>query len=253
MRSNSEWETLAQIDPLHAIASDRGTRRDEGGWEHEAFFAKGETYLELVQPERWIPGGTVLDLGCGAGRISRALAGRYEQVIGVDVAPPMVELAGRLCDDVANADFRVSDGVHLPVGDHAVDGVVSLQVLQHVDRAALPDIFVECRRVVRPGGRVVLHVPAPRRKDFASRLTMVPARRWATKAALKLRPSLDVSRRGWVVGQYHTYRPARVLPMLAEAGFVDIVVTRFRPGQPHTTMYVATAPWLLGSCPSRVT
>lgn len=245
MQSNVEWELLARADPLYAIASDRGHRRDEHGWDHDAFFAKGRSYLEYLDPVLdGIPAdATILDLGCGAGRLSRALADRYRQVIGIDAAPSMVELAEEMCADVTNIEFRVSNGVELPAETGCVDAVVTIQVLQHVDPVALPRILAECRRVTRPGGQVVLHIPAPWVQSTLRRaLTLVRVRRLVTKAALRLWPKLNLARRGWVVQQYHTYRSARIRPMLIEAGLVSPTSFEFRPGKPHSTVWVATAP-----------
>ena len=243
LQSNSEWEALARTDPLFAIASDKGKRKSDAQWTTEEFFKKGIAYLDLLSPglSKIVPGATVLEIGCGAGRITRALAARYRSVIGVDAAPSMVSLAKEMCRDIPNAEFRVGDGVILPATDQGVDAVVSVQVLQHIDRDAIPTILAECRRVLRPGGVIVLHIPSPWIMMFVRKwLTLVPVRRVVTRWVLRVAPRIDISRRGWVMGQYNTYTTSRIVGILKRNGFVGIETFQFRPGRPFSTVYVAT-------------
>lgn len=245
MKSNHEWELLARSDPLYAISSERGRRRNQRGWDDEAFFAKGRVYLDLVAPGLTgvSPDATILDLGSGAGRLSTALASQYREVVGVDVAPSMVDLARQMCSHVPNVEFRLSDGIELPVPSSSVDAVVSIQVLQHVDPKALPLIVAECVRVTRPGGKLLLHLPRPWIRSALRRaLTLVELRRLGTRLAFCIKPDLDFARRGWVISQYHTYRPRNVLPMLLRAGLTSPESFEFRRGAPHSTVWVATVP-----------
>ena len=242
LRSNGEWETLAKRDPLFAIASDKGKRKSDGGWDRGAFFAKGEGYMELISPAL---GGLsieskALDLGCGAGRISRALAARFASVIGVDVAPSMVALAAELCSDVSNAEFRVGSGQSLPLQDGEVGIVVSLQVLQHIDPDALPNTLGECHRVLAAGGTSILHIPGPSKGAARRRwMRLIPMRYRITKLVQRIMPNVDISGRAWVVTQYHCYREAQIKSMLEAAGFESVTSFEFRPDKPATTTYVA--------------
>jgi len=103
---------------------------------------------------RWIPAdGTVLDFGCGLGEfINAARAGRR---IAVDARP---EAAGSLG---AGVEFQLSDGIRLPgVRDHEVDVVFCSNVLEHLtDRATVTSLLSEFRRVLRPGGRLLVLGP----------------------------------------------------------------------------------------------
>ncbi|WP_052730499.1 class I SAM-dependent methyltransferase [Sphingomonas sp. SRS2] len=235
LTSNTEWEKLAKADPLFHIASVKGM---EGGkWEHEAFFAKGETYVGVID-EYFTGKGSALDIGCGAGRISRALAKRFDHVTGVDVAPTMVKLASEMCADVKNAEFKVGEGVRLPAADHSMDAVVSFQVLQHIDRSAIPGLLQECYRIKKPGGVVILHIPAHYARSFIQRWTrLIPARRFLTLAAMAL--GIEPRSRFWIPNQYHSYSLKTVTGLLRAAGFKDIRIVRRDPGNPLTTLYIA--------------
>jgi SAM-dependent methyltransferase len=63
------------------------------------------------------PEVAVLDIGCGIGRIARALAPRVAGVTGIDLSPAMIAEATRRCRDIANVDFSVCSGTDL--GDFA--------------------------------------------------------------------------------------------------------------------------------------
>jgi SAM-dependent methyltransferase len=99
--------------------------------------------------------GTALEIGSGLGRICRALSGRYEHVIGVDVSPEMVRRATELVTE-PNVAFRVGDGTGLSgIDDASIDLIVSFTVFQHIPKASIVhEYLTEAGRVLRPGGMV---------------------------------------------------------------------------------------------------
>jgi demethylmenaquinone methyltransferase/2-methoxy-6-polyprenyl-1,4-benzoquinol methylase len=98
------------------------------------------------------PGSTVLDVGCGTGDLCRVLdAGGY-RAVGIDRSKGMLE--GAKGHRSGRADFVRGDGTSLPVGDASVDAVVSGFTLRNL--VSLSPFLDECRRAVRPGGRIAL-------------------------------------------------------------------------------------------------
>ena len=102
------------------------------------------------------PGHCVLDLGCGPGHISLALARTVAsgEVYGIDVEPEQVEMSRQLAEErgVANATFEVADALHRPFDDGFFDIVNCCDVLSYI-----PDtqaVLSEVRRVLKPGGIV---------------------------------------------------------------------------------------------------
>lgn len=96
-------------------------------------------------------GKRVLDLGCGGGFMSEALATRGASVIGVDPSPGAIAIARRHAADNGLAiDYALGAGESLPVDDHSVDIVVCVDVLEHVED--LDRVIAEIRRVLKPGG-----------------------------------------------------------------------------------------------------
>jgi SAM-dependent methyltransferase/glycosyltransferase involved in cell wall biosynthesis len=102
----------------------------------------------------------VLEIGCGIGRITRALAARAGDVVGVDVADGMIAQAREQLADVANAQFVVGNGRDLSqFADASFDVVYSFIVFQHIpDPEVTYSYMREIGRVLRPGGWTVFQV-----------------------------------------------------------------------------------------------
>src|SRR5919202_1787009 len=101
------------------------------------------------------PGERVLDLGCGAGRFVGALRDAGADAVGVEIAEAALERARR---NVPGGDFRlVTDDGFLPLEHRSVDLVWCSEVLEHV--ADTGGLLSEVRRVLEPGGRLLVTVP----------------------------------------------------------------------------------------------
>jgi 2-polyprenyl-3-methyl-5-hydroxy-6-metoxy-1,4-benzoquinol methylase len=95
-------------------------------------------------------GRSVLDLGCGLGGYSRALAERGFDVRALDVAPDYVERARSI-----GVDAEVYDGERIPMEDGSVETVILLEVVEHLDDPG--GLLREARRVAR--GNVMVTTP----------------------------------------------------------------------------------------------
>jgi ubiquinone/menaquinone biosynthesis C-methylase UbiE len=105
------------------------------------------------------PGERVLDLGCGAGRFVAALREAGADPVGVELAEAALERARA---NAPGADLRlVADDGSLPLEHASVDLVWCSEVLEHVADTA--HLLLEVRRVLRPGGRLLVTVPRTRR------------------------------------------------------------------------------------------
>jgi SAM-dependent methyltransferase len=101
------------------------------------------------------PGERVLDLGCGAGRFVAALRDAGADPVGVEVAEAALERARA---NAPGADLRaVEPDGSLPLEHASIDLVWCSEVLEHV--ADTEHLLLEARRVLRPGGRLVVTVP----------------------------------------------------------------------------------------------
>jgi demethylmenaquinone methyltransferase/2-methoxy-6-polyprenyl-1,4-benzoquinol methylase len=112
------------------------------------------------------PGDAVIDVACGTGKLSVALAervGPFGRVVGVDFSPAMIDLARRAHPDLVQLDFQVGNALGLPVEPATFDAATIAFGLRNL--ADFEAGFRELRRVVRPGGRIVcleLSMPRPR-------------------------------------------------------------------------------------------
>jgi SAM-dependent methyltransferase len=159
------WEEFGRSDPLWAILTDPGSR--SGQWDVDEFFASGEDTIGHILRVLDEAGATVrfdgraLDFGCGVGRVTRALGGRFAEAVGVDVAPSMVERARELNADVPACSFVVNDRADLTrFGDGQFALVFSVLVLQHIGAELAETYLREFFRVAQPGGAVVFQLPS---------------------------------------------------------------------------------------------
>jgi SAM-dependent methyltransferase len=146
------------------------------------------------------PGERVLDLGCGAGRFVAALREAGVDVVGVELAGAALERA--------RANAPGTDDGSLPLEHASIDLVWCSEVLEHVPDTA--HLLLEVRRVLRPGGRLLVTVPDHRRL------------RTALIALTRFEAHFDP------LGQHVRFYTRRSLAATLEhAGFEDV---RVRPG-----------------------
>lgn len=232
-----EWRGIARgSDVLFSIASVPGK---QGSWTAEEFYAHGradwlgmQKHWDQYWPER---GGTCLEIGCGAGRITAALAEAFDRVIAVDVSQDMIDRAREVVP--GSAEFHQVDGAELPVASGTVDGVFSVHVMQHLeDREALVAYLREIRRVLRPGGSMMVHIELVGEPP--------PGRVQALREELRLRRSRRALRRG----QEHSEMRMRrywfydVYQMLAEVGLEDLELRLVTPQEFGHPMWLARSP-----------
>jgi SAM-dependent methyltransferase len=132
----------------------------------EPFFARGRRDVdELVafcglQPSK---AKVLLEIGCGAGRMTRRFAELYGQVVALDVSDEMLRQGQVNLADLDNVAWVLGSGADLhAIGDSSVDDVFSYITLQHLpDRAAVLRYVQDTGRILRPGGQGALQVRHP--------------------------------------------------------------------------------------------
>lgn len=169
LRSDREfWNAAAREDAYFAVLSSPESRDPST---REAYF--DATASEDLRRLGWFlhAESRVLDLGCGVGRLTKALAHRCAEVIGVDISAEMVAIARARTAASPNVRIVETDGSSLAcVATGTVDFVVSLLCLIHVDRRAAFRYFHEIRRVLAPGGRAWLQFQDEEQPEGAAAL-----------------------------------------------------------------------------------
>ncbi len=113
----------------------------------EAVASRAWSYDLLALPD----GAAVVDVGCGAGRAVAELGERGKKAIGVDVSEEMIAIARRRRP---RCDFRIGDAYDLPLDDGEVAGYRAEKLFHELADAA--KALEEAKRVLAPGGRIVL-------------------------------------------------------------------------------------------------
>lgn len=133
-------------------------------------------------------GRSILDVGCGKGRFAAHLEAVGARVVGLDLSPAMLARAPIAAKVIGSAS-------RLPFRNASFDGVALVEVLEHVAPTMVPRVLAEARRVLQPGGRVVI--------VDKNRNALDARRPWLPAVCVK---RLDERRGRWM---YHSNEPVR--------------------------------------------
>ncbi|GGQ64462.1 class I SAM-dependent methyltransferase [Kitasatospora griseola] len=98
-------------------------------------------------------GGPVADVGCGPGHVTAHLHGLGLDAFGIDLSPAMIDVARR---DRPDLRFEVGSMTDLDLADESVAGLLAFWSLIHLPDDAVPAVFDRFRRVLRPGGPLLV-------------------------------------------------------------------------------------------------
>ncbi|WP_203858327.1 class I SAM-dependent methyltransferase [Plantactinospora mayteni] len=100
-----------------------------------------------------IGGGPVADVGCGPGHVTAHLQKLGVDAFGIDLSPAMIDLARR---EHPNLRFDVGSMTDLPLADASITALLAFWSLIHIPDDAIPTVLGQFRRVLRPGGPLLL-------------------------------------------------------------------------------------------------
>ena len=185
---------------------DETSRRIEAVYLTPDVSQQREKVLAMLAPRA---GEKALDIGCGPGLTTLALAervGAAGHVTGVDIAEPMLALARRRCAATPQVEFALSDICAMPYADACFDIALASQVYEYVE--TIDASLAELARVVRPGGRVLLVDT-----DWESCV-------WASADDARMRRVIDT----WNQHIPHPQLPRTLRQRMQRAGFTNVRV-----------------------------
>src|SRR5262245_43619580 len=160
------WERLGRQDPFWAVLTDPAKRR--GAWDLEQFYRSGADELTAVLRHAQELGLSVshdraLDFGCGAGRMTQAMAAVFGRADGVDISASMLATARQHNRFADRCVYHLNSAPDLSLfaGD-TFSFVFTTLVLQHMEPRLATAYIREFVRVLRPGGLLVFQVPSHR-------------------------------------------------------------------------------------------
>jgi SAM-dependent methyltransferase len=169
------------------------------------FYTRRNAVMDLIGSE---PAERILDVGCGTG--DYAPLARLAPYCGIDFAPEMVHQAHRRFGETGGrVGFAAASGEQIPYRDRSFDLVLAIGYIEYLEdpRPSLAEI----RRVLRPGGRLVLQSFKPEVFGTVARTVRAPARAVYRRF---------VPRRGPVGVVHRPYAPRTLDRLVGEFGFV---------------------------------
>jgi ubiquinone/menaquinone biosynthesis C-methylase UbiE len=171
MKSNIEWKKWGERDPLFAVSTWRGKERGSAdAWTDDQFYELGRSDWSDFAAH-WEDYGLdrqhCVEIGCGAGRITKHLCNCFQRVTAVDVSQHQLDYAqSRLT--AANVAFFLTDGLEIPLENGVCSAAFSTHVFQHFDsHAEAYEVFREIYRVLGIGGTMMIHLPVFQLPDMA--------------------------------------------------------------------------------------
>ena len=215
-KTQAVFEEYGDVDPLYAVLSSKDKQGNK--WDVEEFFetgrasiAKALQHIESLKVP--LHRRSALDFGCGVGRLTQALAEKFEAVSGVDISSSMIDKANSYnkAGDSCTYFVNTTDDLAL-FEDKTFDFVYTELVLQHMHPKASSRYISEFFRVLRPGGVTLFQIPSGRRYTPGSiherlySFSRGPLKRWWKRL------------RGKIPVEMHHINVAQVKEIIADAG-----------------------------------
>ena len=196
-------ETKFDYDSIETGYYDRVFQRCKGSqskWHHLKFSNVREHLSDCHEH---------LDIGCGPGTFLGTLDSDKTSV-GVDISKPQIDYADKTYSSATKIFLTIKPGESLPFADGRFDCVTLIELIEHISRNDALELFAEARRVLKPGGRLILTTP-----NYGSLWPLIE------------KVVDDVSKLSYKDQHIDLYTKNNLFQLLKEAGFSDVNVGSF--------------------------
>lgn len=161
-KSKKKWDELASINSRYYVLTDLGEKISETEFKQTG----NKDFNQLIANDLLLKNRlgnfkekTVLEIGCGTGRITEFLAENFAKVFAIDISEEMVRIGRERLNTHRNIEFIANDGQNYPLKDNSVDLVFSFIVFQHMpNKEVIENNFREIKRVLKNDGMVKIQV-----------------------------------------------------------------------------------------------
>lgn len=238
--SDHNWRLWGERDPYYAVLTDPRFRSHSIDANRQEFFKSGQAFVAhwLAQFERHfgvLSRERALDFGCGVGRLTIPLSEHFGAVVGLDIAPAMLEEARRNSAGRA-IDYLQSDDTLSQI-EGTFDFVNSCIVLQHIPVARGMVLLYQLLGRVRPGGGCLIQLSTKRNNTWWRELRYRV--RHAVPGGRLVMNVLDGRAADTPVMQMNEYRLDAVLRLFHGNGFEEMLVRYEDHGGIDTAMIIA--------------
>jgi SAM-dependent methyltransferase len=230
--SNIEWCEYGKVD--YGVSHDLGHG-----------IAEWRELLEVLRSHGINPAGTCVEIGCGAGRLTNAIAADFGTVHACDVSHDRIQQV-RKVPNGEKITPHLLIGPTLPLSNNSADLCISTHVFQHIaDLSVVHAYFAELYRVLCPGGCILIHMPFVGAHGISGKLHSVAIRR--LKEIVK-RPLLAITRmlmvRGWrglpwKIDHYTVFEYPETHCRLKQLGFWPIELRLLSRGGIHSYVFAS--------------
>lgn len=204
-------------DVYNEIASEYDERFSAPDFTDQTFIA---TELDFVL-QKVRSNDEVLDMGCGTGRFTVPLARKARKVTGLDLSPGMLSIArAKTHAENLNVELQQGNMMSMPFSDNSFDVVTCMVALMHIPVEFRQRVFDEARRVLKPGGRMIISVKnglfekmCPVDRFVGVDLTDIPNKKLVFT---KTRSGNDL------IADWHSFLPQDLKRLFATAGLISV-------------------------------
>lgn len=144
------------MDPREELVQEEFDRQAERWFRRELSAEEREMLSQIAQLAQISSADHVLDVACGTGVVSFALASQAREIVGIDISPGMLAKARAIRHQrgIRNVHFVLGEAEHLPFHDEQFDAVICRLAIHHFPQ---PELEIhEMARVLKHGGRLVI-------------------------------------------------------------------------------------------------